>query len=108
MPRPSLIPHAPTPTGRSAVVAAAAVAAPTEPTHIPPSAPHFAPMVAAVSAAAAPHVADALGGSRGAEYDAIVKLSREVIEQIAWEVVPDLAETIIRAHVERLAKERAS
>ena len=28
---------------------------------------------------------------------ALVSLSREVIEQVVWEVVPDLAEQIIRA-----------
>jgi len=39
--------------------------------------------------------------ARGPEYEAIAKLSREVIEQIVWEVVPELAEAIIRAEVER-------
>ncbi len=42
---------------------------------------------------------------RGVEYDAIAKLSREVIERIAWEVVPELAEIILREHVERLKKQ---
>ena len=41
--------------------------------------------------------------ARGPEYEAIAKLSREVIEQVVWEVVPELAEVIIREHVERLA-----
>ncbi len=40
-------------------------------------------------------------GARGPEYEAIAKLSREIIEQIVWEVVPELAEVIIREHVER-------
>jgi CheY-like chemotaxis protein len=44
--------------------------------------------------------------ARGAEYDAIAKLSVEAIQQIVWEVVPELAEIIIKAEVERLAKER--
>ena len=39
--------------------------------------------------------------SKGPEYEAIAKLSREIIEQIAWEIVPDLAEAIIRAEVEK-------
>lgn len=30
--------------------------------------------------------------------EAIAALSREVIERIVWEVVPDLAESIIREH----------
>ena len=41
---------------------------------------------------------------RGVEYDAIAKLSREIIEQIAWEVVPELAEIIIRENLDRLAR----
>lgn len=44
--------------------------------------------------------------ARGAEYEAIAKLSMEVIEQIVWEVVPELAEALIRAEVERLVKDR--
>ena len=32
----------------------------------------------------------------------------EVIEKIAWEVVPELAETIIREELERLMKERGA
>jgi hypothetical protein len=42
----------------------------------------------------------------GPEYAAIAKLSREIIEQIAWEVVPELAETIIRSELDRLIKEK--
>lgn len=37
---------------------------------------------------------------------AISQASREVVEKIAWEVVPQLAEVIIREHVERLVNER--
>ncbi len=37
--------------------------------------------------------------ARGPEYEAIAKLSREIIEQVVWEVVPELAEAIIREHV---------
>jgi CheY-like chemotaxis protein len=37
---------------------------------------------------------------------ALSMASREVIEKIAWEVVPQLAEVIIREQVERLVKER--
>jgi hypothetical protein len=32
--------------------------------------------------------------------------SREVIEKIVWEVVPQLAETIIRENLDRLVKNR--
>jgi hypothetical protein len=44
--------------------------------------------------------------AKGPEYEAIAKLSREIIEQVVWEVVPELAEVIIREHVERLAQTR--
>jgi len=45
---------------------------------------------------------------RGPEYAAIASLSREVIERIAWEVVPDLAEAIIREEIERLVAARGT
>jgi hypothetical protein len=55
-------------------------------------------------------VADAVNriAARGPEYEALAKLSREVIEQIAWEVVPELAEIILRSEVERQLRERNS
>jgi hypothetical protein len=46
--------------------------------------------------------------AKGPEYEAIAKLSREIIEQVVWEVVPELAEVIIREHVEGLAKSSQS
>jgi len=39
--------------------------------------------------------------AKGPEYEALAKLSREVIEQIVWEIVPELADAIIREHVEK-------
>ena len=39
-------------------------------------------------------------------YDALSKASREVIERVVWEVVPELAETIIRENLDRLVKSR--
>jgi len=41
--------------------------------------------------------------ARGPAYAAVAELSREVIEQVVWEVVPELAEIIVREHVEKLA-----
>jgi len=38
----------------------------------------------------------------GPEMQALVKLSREVVERIVWEVVPDLAEVIIRQNLDKL------
>jgi hypothetical protein len=46
--------------------------------------------------------------AKGPEYEAIAKLSREVIEQVVWEVVPELAEAIIRAELDRLVRERSN
>lgn len=41
-----------------------------------------------------------------AVYEAIVRLSREVVERVVWEVVPDLAEQIIREQLDRLVEKR--
>jgi hypothetical protein len=38
--------------------------------------------------------------------EALSKASREVIERVVWEVVPQLAETIIRENLDRLVKAR--
>jgi hypothetical protein len=38
--------------------------------------------------------------------EALSTASREVIERVVWEVVPQLAETIIREHLDRLIKDR--
>ena len=54
-----------------------------------------------------PGVAHTKGGNLDVAVSAAVaKLSREVIEQVVWEVVPELAETIIRAELDRLVRER--
>jgi len=73
-------------------------------TPVPPSAPVTAPSPAL--AAAVSSVVDqkiAAFSARGPEYEAIAKLSREIIEQVVWEVVPELAEMIIRQEIDRLA-----
>lgn len=56
---------------------------------------------------AAPPPPAAVDGGEAALRTALSQASREVIEKIAWEVVPQLAEVIIREHVERLARERS-
>ena len=81
-------PAAPAPTRRSASM----------PVVAPPAAP--APLVAAVSSAIDQKVAAI--AARGREYEAIAKLSREIIEQVVWEVVPELAEMIIKQELDRL------
>ena len=49
--------------------------------------------------------APVLAAARGAEYEAVARLSAETIAQIAWEVVPELAEIILRGEADK-AKER--
>ena len=56
----------------------------------------------AIPAAAAAAAQEAGLTPGGPEMQALVKLSTEVIERIAWEIVPDLAEAIIRENLERL------
>jgi CheY-like chemotaxis protein len=56
-------------------------------------------------------VAAQVAGEHGLDLDspemqALVKLSREVVERIVWEVVPDLAEIIIKQNLDRLTAAR--
>jgi hypothetical protein len=87
------------------------VEAPPPPVLTPPAAT-AAPLGARVPEAARPAVAQAVEAKvaelagRGPEYAALATISREVIEQIAWEIVPELAEVIIRAELDRLVAER--
>jgi CheY-like chemotaxis protein len=61
----------------------------------------------AIGDAAAEPVARAAGERvPGLPKDELVAMAREAIERIAWEVVPDLAEAIIKAEINRLLKER--
>ena len=39
------------------------------------------------------------------QVQAVLALSREVIERVVWEVVPVLAETLIREEIQRLTRE---
>jgi CheY-like chemotaxis protein len=120
---------APTPLPPTATSAApAAIARPVVPRFAPPP-PPAAPVLATTPVAvarpatspvpaktpdtAAPPLAATVASAvdrkvatlaaRGPEYEAIAKLSREIIEQVVWEVVPELAEAIIRQEVDRLA-----
>ena len=66
-----------------------------------------APVYAAPAAAPAALPADFAGklgglGLSSAQVDAVLSLSREVVEQVVWEVVPTLAETIIKEELKRL------
>ena len=55
---------------------------------------------------AAPVAMPRADGGEALLREALSKASREVIEKIVWEVVPQLAETIIREHLDQLVKDR--
>jgi hypothetical protein len=44
-------------------------------------------------------------GLTPAQADAVLALSRELIERVVWEVVPQIAETLIKEEITRLTKE---
>jgi hypothetical protein len=79
----------------------------------PPPAPPPAPVApppaaqAAVGAAVNGQLAGKLGdlGLSPQQADAVLALSREVVERIVWEVVPQLAEALIKEEIARLTKE---
>jgi CheY-like chemotaxis protein len=60
-----------------------------------------------VAAAVNGHLAGKLGdlGLSPAQADAVLALSREVVERVVWEVVPQLAETMIKEELNRLMSE---
>jgi len=82
--------------GASPTPAAAVMPAPI---YVPPPTPAAAP-----TAALPADFAGKLGGLglTSAQVDAVLSLSREVVEQVVWEVVPTLAETIIKEELKRL------
>jgi hypothetical protein len=105
MPTGPVVPVRPSPTPTSIPSPFAAPARPTPPSFPSPIAPPAAPAPSispAISPAAVSASVDqklAAFAAKGPEYEAIAKLSREIIEQVVWEVVPELAEAIIREHV---------
>jgi CheY-like chemotaxis protein len=87
-----------------------------------PAAPAAAPARAAAPATPVPNVSAAVGNAVAAngaaletrlehlgltpeQTQAILALSREVIERVVWEVVPVLAETLIKEEIQRLTRE---
>ncbi|WP_136526598.1 response regulator [Geomonas ferrireducens] len=80
---------------------AAAQAAPVVPAApVAPAAPAVAAPVQAAPAAASPAAVPEL--TEDQLVAALSKVSREVIERIVWEVVPDLAEVIIKEEIRKL------
>jgi CheY-like chemotaxis protein len=61
----------------------------------------------AVASSVNGHLAGKLGelGLSSQQIDAVMALSREVVEQVVWEVVPQLAEMLIKEEIARLTKE---
>jgi CheY-like chemotaxis protein len=110
---PAQVPVSRAPVPQAAPVAPAPVAplAPAPVVHAAPAAAHLAPTApprgAEVVAAANGQLAGKLGdlGLTPAQVDAVLALSREVVERVVWEVVPQLAETIIKEEITRLTKE---
>ncbi|RMH39430.1 MAG: response regulator, partial [Deltaproteobacteria bacterium] len=97
-------PARPKPPGVTDLSSPPAAPAPAAPAPAAPAPDAVAARVDAAVPAAAASAARAAGlDPSGPEMKAIVQLSREVIEQVVWEVVPDLAETIIRENLDRLA-----
>lgn len=100
----------PSPVGLSAPVAKAAPVVSRAPAPVAaPKAAAPAPMRSPSAAATAAN-GDLAGKLAGLGLSAdqvagVLSLSREVIEQVVWEVVPDLAETLIREEIARLTAE---
>ena len=100
-------PTAPTPV---AVAPAQAKAAPVVAPAPAPAAEVHPPAPQTPIAAAAVHVNGQMAakleqiGLTPAQVDAVLALSREVVERVVWEVVPVLAETLIKEELTRLTR----
>jgi hypothetical protein len=83
--------------------APSAVSAHTQPTSPPRSTTETSPVAASVNG----QLAGKLGelGLTPQQVEGVLALSREVVERVVWEVVPQLAETLIKEEIERLTKE---
>jgi CheY-like chemotaxis protein len=94
---------------QSRPAAPAPVAAPPPtpaPQHRPAAAPAASPAAAAVAAGVNGGMAGKLAemGLTQEQADAVMSLSRDVVERVVWEVVPVLAETLIKEEIARLTK----
>ncbi|HET9932225.1 MAG TPA: response regulator [Polyangiaceae bacterium] len=110
---------APAPAPAAARPAAPAYSPPSPAAYSAPTPPPPAPPAAAPVAAAAPIAAAAAAVTNGADFATklgslgltkdqiagVLALSREVVEKVVWEVVPTLAETLIKEEIKRLTAE---
>jgi len=102
--------RAPTVPALLSPYAPAATAAPAAPVPTAPAAP--APMAPAPLPAAAATAMVSAGlqevlarmASKGPEYAALAEIARPIIEQVIWEIVPDLTEIILREHLSKQGK----
>ncbi|HLV21868.1 MAG TPA: response regulator [Polyangiaceae bacterium] len=105
----TLLGTAPPPAGPSAAPAAPSAPPAAVPTATPAPASVPAPTAAPVAAAlgANGQMAERLGaiGLSAEQVQAVLALSREVVEKVVWEVVPVLAETMIKEEIKRLTAE---
>jgi hypothetical protein len=64
-------------------------------------------MASVAAATNGKHMATKLAdlGLSAQQVDAVMALSRQVIEEVVWEVVPALANTMIREEIARLTKD---
>jgi CheY-like chemotaxis protein len=111
---PAATPIRPAASGGSAAAATAAAPAPV----VPITSAHRAPMISGsptkrsalverTLAKMAARLAEATGLEPGSpELLALLKLSTEVVERIVWEIVPELAEQIIRENLQELTARR--
>ncbi len=104
---PAFTSRAPTMLG-AAVPPEVRTAAPTPPTAPLGSTPSRAPAPAVAAATTnGADFAQKLGGLglTPQQVEGVLSLSREVLERVVWEVVPTLAETLIREEIQRLTKD---
>jgi len=71
----------------------------------PVAAPAAVQAIRTAGAEAAARVVSRVPGLTDEQATAILALTEDVIEKVVWEVVPDLAETIIREKIEKLLSE---
>jgi CheY-like chemotaxis protein len=100
--KPAAAPPPPAPKAQPS--AAVAARAPASVSSAIANAVAAAPPVAMVSASAETELQQRLGGLGLSpdQVSAVLALSREVIERVVWEVVPELAETLIKEEIRRL------
>jgi hypothetical protein len=91
------------PAPAAPVAAAPAAPAPA----VRPATPAAPPVAAAISAGNGADFSQKLSalGLTAEQVNAVLALSREVVEKVVWEVVPTLAETMIKEEIQRLTAE---